>query len=159
MPDLRESIAGLTVVYEFREQPNPIPADLRPERRVALLLLLLDKFLRTGATWEGLHVLNWAVRRRSHAETLRAIQEGRDAPERAIVRFEPAFERALDLSLGLGLVRRKPSGAFQLTDAGSELVEAIRALPVLLEERDRLGLIDGRLSQRSLAKILSWRDA
>ena len=52
----------LDVPFRFEEQPDPVPAALRPERRVPLLLLLVAKCHGSGASWKVLQLLNWTTR-------------------------------------------------------------------------------------------------
>jgi Tn3 transposase DDE domain len=88
-------VALLDVAFDFERQPDPVPAALRPERRVPLVLLLVAKSHGAGASWKGLQLLSWVVRDPEHAELLMALREDRDIPDRPVVRFEPALDRAL----------------------------------------------------------------
>jgi hypothetical protein len=149
----------LDVPFDFVRQPDLVPAALRPERRVALALLLVAKSHGSGASWKGLQLLNWAVRDPEHVELVVALKQGRDIPDRPVVRFEPALDRALDLATGLGLLEQKASRVFRLTDAGRGVVDQIQNSEAFGREREMLALLDGKVTQREVRRVLEWRDA
>jgi hypothetical protein len=153
-----EALAELDLPVQFTQQPNPIPPGLQVDRRVAILLLLVAKSNAAGASWKGLHLLNWVVRDRRHAEILVSIANGQDIPDRAIVRFEPAFERALDLAHGLGYLERKQSGAYRLTPTGQSYVDAIHGSDAFEVERALLDLLTGKVSQKLVDRMVEWRE-
>src|SRR5882724_3922476 len=88
----------LDIPVDFRRQPDPLPASLRPDRRVPLLLLLVAKSHGSGASWKGLQLLGWAVRDTKNAQLIIALRSNIDIPDRPVVRFEPALDRAIDLA-------------------------------------------------------------
>jgi len=149
----------LNVPFDFERQPDPVPAALRPERRVPLLLLLVAKSHGAGASWKGLQLLNWAVRDSKHAELLVALREDRDIPDRPVVRFEPALDRALDLATGLGLLEQKASRVFRLTQAGQRLVEQLHSSDAFVREREILQLLQGKVTQKEVGRLLEWRES
>jgi len=147
------------VAFDFKRQPDPVPAALSPERRVPLVLLLVAKSHGAGASWKGLQLLSWIVRDPEHAELLMALREDRDIPDRPVVRFEPALDRALDLATGLGLLEQKASRVFRLTDAGKRVVEELDGSGAFERERQVLGLLAGKVTQKEVGRVLEWRDA
>ena len=149
----------LDVAFDFERQPDPVPAALRPERRVPLVLLLVAKSHGAGASWKGLQLLSWVVRDPEHAELLMALREGRDIPDRPVVRFEPALDRALDLATGLGLLEQKASRVFRLTDAGKRVVAELDDGDAFAREREVLGMLAGKVTQKEVGRVLEWRDA
>jgi len=149
----------LDVAFDFERQPDPVPAALRPERRVPLVLLLVAKSHGAGASWKGLQLLSWVVRDPEHAELLMALREDRDIPDRPVVRFEPALDRALDLATGLGLLEQKASRVFRLTDAGKRVVEELDGSDAFARERKVLEVLAGKVTQREVGRVLEWRDA
>lgn len=149
----------LDVAFDFERQPDPVPAALRPERRVPLVLLLVAKSHGAGASWKGLQLLSWVVRDPEHAELLMELREGRDIPDRPVVRFEPALDRALDLATGLGLLEQKASRVFRLTNAGKRVVEELDGSDAFDREREVLGLLAGKVTQKEVGRVLEWRDA
>lgn len=149
----------LDVAFDFERQPDPVPAALRPERRVPLVLLLVAKSHGAGASWKGLQLLSWVVRDPEHAELLVALREDRDIPDRPVVRFEPALDRALDLATGLGLLEQKASRVFRLTEAGKRVVEELDGSDAFAREREVLGMLAGKVTQKEVGRVLEWRDA
>src|SRR4051794_40307362 len=93
--------------FVFRDQPRPAPSDLRPVWRVPVVVLMVRACYRERATHEQLHVLNWALRSIESAEALALYLAGALAPERAVVRFDPALDRAVALAHGFGLLEWK----------------------------------------------------
>lgn len=158
--DLETSLADLLdVPFDFVRQPVPVPAALQPERRVPLVLLLVAKSHGSGASWKGLQLLNWVVRSPEHAEVLLALREGRDIPDRPVVRIEPALDRALDLAVGLGLLEQRAARVFRLTDEGREVVVALNDSDAFAQEREVLDRLRGKVTRTQVDRALEWRDA
>lgn len=152
-----ELIELLDSPFNFYRQPTPIPASLRPGRRVALLLLLVAKSHGSGASWKGIQLLNWAIKDRDHIDLLLNLRQSLDLPDRPIVRFEPALDRAIDLAVGIGLLESRASRVFRLTEAGKRVVTKIERSDTLTQERGMLNLIAGKMTQKEVARLLEWR--
>lgn len=146
------------IVVDFQEQPDPVPAALRPGRRVPLLLLLVAKSHGAGVDWKTLQLLNWTVRSADHMELLVALQQRSDIPDRPVVRFEPALDRALDLALGLELLEQKTSRSFRLTEAGKSVVKEIENTEAFSLERQLLDQLKRKVTQAEVGRLLEWRD-
>jgi hypothetical protein len=140
--------------FIFRDRPQPAPSDLRPVWRLPIVLLLVDSCRQRRATHEQLHVLNWAVRSTTSAEALARFLAGELAPGEAVVRFEPALDRAATLARGFGLITWK--GRFwELTAKGRELLEDIRADDALLaREKELLTALPKPLTQTAVEALL-----
>jgi hypothetical protein len=100
MADEREGLAaGISTPFTFRRRPMPIAAELRPDWKIATLLLILQISSHAGkSSLKRLHVLNWAVRSARHQKE---FERARAQPQSLFgfqVRFEPAFARAIDLA-------------------------------------------------------------
>ena len=149
----------IDVPFDFVRQPDPIPASLRPERRVPLTVLLVAKSHGGRASWTGLQLLNWALRHPAHAELLFALRERRDIPDRPVVRFDAALDRALDLAVGLGLLLQENARVFKLTESGRRVVDEVVSSDAFRPERDLLDQIKGKVTQKEVARLLEWRDA
>ena len=94
---LLEELTGAQ--FRFTARPTAIPPDLRPVWRMTILVLFLQRCCRQGkSSLKKLHVLNWAIRHPASRQTLLDVLDGRARPDRAIVRFDPALNRALDLA-------------------------------------------------------------
>lgn len=147
----------LDVPFEFRRQPALVTAALQPERRIPLVLLLVAKSHGAGASWKALQLLNWVVRTPEHADVLWALREGRDIPDRPVVRIEPALDRALDLAVGLGFLEQRASRVFRLTDDGRRVVRSLEESSTFREERATLARFSGKVTQRQVNEALEWR--
>ncbi|CAB4365431.1 MAG: hypothetical protein F2681_15000 [Actinobacteria bacterium] len=149
--------ALLDAEYSFGARPHPIPAELRTERKVALLLLLVSRCHGAGASWKSLHVLNWAVRSSGNFHALERVRDGELLPDIPIVRIEPALDRAIDLSAGLGYLERKRSGTFRLLPAGTAVVVAVEAAGALATERALLDRMKNKVTQTMVESLLGGR--
>ena len=147
----------LDVPYLFEEQPDPVPAALRPERRVPLLLVLVAKCHGSGAGWKVLQLLNWASRDPRNMELLLSLRKHIDIPDRPVVRFEPALDRAIDLAVGLGFLEQKTSRAFRLTTVGKALVGEVERAGTFEREREILARYDGKMTAAEADRLLEWR--
>lgn len=116
--------------------------------------LLISHCRSKQATHEQLHVLNWAIRSSRSTESLAAYLDGRLRPERAIVRHDPALDRAAGLARGLGLTAWK-GRYWVMTPAGRELLEGVREDDKLLaREKELLAVLPKPLTQTAVAALL-----
>ena len=148
----------LDVPFRFSRRPPPIPGDLRPDWRVATLVLVLEKCHRRSATMRQLHVLSWAIR--SPENRIAFLKAHNDEPdvEYPIVRIEPALTLAIDFAVGEGLVMRSKD-KIVLIDRGSVFAGQIGAIDgLLVDEKTFLAGIDGRISLRTIERVLQWND-
>lgn len=143
--------------YRYRQRPHPIPAELRTDRKTALLLLLVAKCHGSGASWKTLHVLNWAVRSERNFRSFDRVRQGDAVPDVPIVRIEPALDRSLDLSVGLGYLERKDSGSFRLLDAGKQAIDRIEESGALAMERGLLARLPGKVTHSMISELLEGR--
>jgi len=153
------SIPELDAKFIFRRRPVALPGDLRPTWRIGLLMLLLRQCCRQQrSSLTRLHVLNWAVRSEANRGDLTALLEGRLAPDALIVRFEPAFNRAIDFAIGEGLVNRVDGSRIELTDAGKAFAEEIAMDPNLfIPEKGLVGAIGQKASEALVDNIFGKR--
>jgi len=142
----------------FRRVPAVVSASLRPERRVPLLLLLVNKCHGSGASWQTLQVLSWAVGDQTRMNSLIAARAGRLSPDRPIVRFEPALDRAITLALGLGFLGRTQTDAVKLTVSGQALVQRIEEEGLFEGERAVLATFAGKATRSEVSRILAWHE-
>lgn len=131
-------IPELNVPIIFRQRPVSVPGDLRPIWRICLLIILLRKCCIGGkSSLRRLHVLNWAVRSPSVSTTLINAINGAFPPDAVIIRIEPALNRAIDLSIGEGLVHRGTKDRIELTSKGKEFADTILDTKLVLEQEKR----------------------
>ena len=147
----------LDAPMNFARRADPVSPDFRPERRLAVCLLIVEKSRAGKATWKAMHVLSWALQSPKRVEMLTNLRAGTDLLDVPLVRFEPALDRALDLGVGLGLLSRDGTGPFELTSAGREALDQVREAGVLEREVAALAAVNGKVSNRDVERLLEWR--
>lgn len=150
-------LGWLDAPMNFTARADPISPDFRPERRVAVCMLIVDKSRAGKASWKAMHVLSWALQSPKRVEMLTNLKNGTNLLDMPVVRFEPALDRALDLALGLGFLTRDGLGPFELTDVGREALAEVREAGVLEREVAALAAVNGKVSNRDVERLLEWR--
>ncbi|MCQ1996488.1 hypothetical protein [Arthrobacter sp. zg-Y1171] len=152
-----ETLRWLDAPMNFVPRPDPVSPDFRPELRIAVCLLIVEKSRAGKATWKAMHVLSWALQSAKRVEMLANIKVGTALLDTPLVRFEPALDRALDLALGLGFLSRDGLGPFELTQNGREALNEIRSAGVLERELVALAAVNGKVSNKDIERLLEWR--
>lgn len=149
MSEIAPILGELDAPFTFQKRPVALPGDLRPDWRLAVLVLILRRCCRNGqSTLRRLHVLNWAIRSARGREAFLRRLSGENYPDEVLVRYEPALNRAIDLARGLGLVTRISGNRVRLTLAGSRLADDVDELKdVLVEEKMFLARIRGQVTE------------
>ena len=88
------------VLFTLSLRPIPIPGELRPVRRLAVLVLMLKHCHGGRANVEQLHVLNWSIRTADSRQALLEFLSGNRTPDKAIVRYDPSLSRAIAFAIG-----------------------------------------------------------
>lgn len=161
----------LTMPFVFRTRPSALPADYRPSRRVALLLLIVNHCYGNRATLEQLHVLDWACRSAESRELfMTCLRRGR-GPDLPCVRFDPTLNRAIEWACGdelLGATNRsrpKSGGASAtlgdyrvwLASRGERAVEVLESLAdCLVDEKQLLESTGQKFTQDFVQPFLRW---
>ena len=154
--DGSESQMVLGAQITFAARPFPLPADLRAEWRIALLLCVLMVNCRSGrSSLRRLQVINWAARSaEARVRFLQVIDHGA-APDDVIIRVEPGLNRAIDFAAAEDLVSRPGGNRVQLTERGREMVRQIQAVAdCLTEERSFLASLGMRLTEQRAKELL-----
>ena len=147
----------IDVPFTFTRRPEPLPADLRPNWRVAMLLLLLRSCRSEKASLEKLHVLNWAIRTKESRRRFFGHVNGEGNPDDVIIRFEPGLNRAIDFARGEGLVKIKNGTRVELTDHGSNIAQQInRNENFMVDERKFLDDVKSFVLEKDIKTLLSW---
>lgn len=154
---LETSLLKIDVPFTFTRRPEPLPPDLRPNWRVAMLLLLLRSCRSEKASLEKLHVLNWAIRTPESRRRFLAYVKGEGNPDDVIIRFEPGLNRAIDFVRGEGLVKIENGKRVKLTDRGSSIAQQIdRIEDCMAEERKFLEEVKPFVMEKYIKALLSW---
>lgn len=153
-----DEATGRGGTFTFTRRPTSVPPDIRPEWRIPLLLLMVRRCRRQTATREQLHVLNSAVLSTGSRKALLAALDGRLAPRSPALQFEPAFDRAIDRAVGLGLLAMTPLSRLELTDLGRSVADRVDADEDLFtSERELLASLPRSLSQSAIRNALAER--
>ncbi|MBW8782713.1 MAG: hypothetical protein JF599_12630 [Verrucomicrobia bacterium] len=142
--------------FLFRDQPVSVPADLRPIWRLSLLMLLLNRCCKQGkASLQKLHVLNWALRTPESRQAMLEALDGLVKPDSALVRFDPALNKTLDLARGEDLVEQLDGPRYQITAKGLAIAEELAKDQTAFQvEQNFLETIGSRLTESFVAKMM-----
>ena len=160
MADERDGLsAGIQTPFIFRRRPMPIAAELRPDWKIATLLLILQISSHAGkSSLKRLHVLNWALRSARHREEFEQV---RDQPSSLFgfqFRFEHAFARAIDLAVGDELTTWVGGDRLQITAKGKRWIQQIlKDESILKEERDFLKRIGKTVTESAASSMISLK--
>ncbi|MBB1592554.1 hypothetical protein [Achromobacter sp. UMC46] len=152
-------ISELNVEFVFGRRPIALPGDLRPTWRIGLLMLLLAQCCRQQrSSLTRLHVLNWAMRSEENHENLMALISQQLRPDALVVRFDPAFNRAIDFALGENLVQRVDGSRIELTQQGRAFAADVLNTPdVYINEKRLIGAIKQKASETLVENIFGIR--
>lgn len=154
----------LDSTFVFRKRPTAVDPDLRPLRRVTILLLLIDSCRGAVANLEQLHVLDWAVRTESSRTALIEFLMGHRSPESSVVRFDPTLDRAVCLGVGAGLLAVTSKGAntssvpdyrIELTSDGESALADLND-GLFSVERSFLAALPRKLTQNDVRELFTW---
>ncbi len=150
-----EILNELDVAFTFHRRPSPLPADLRPDWRVSLLTLILNKCWGNRASLKQLHVLSWAMRSPVTRNTFLEFLTGSKEPDLPVVRFEPSLDRALNFAVGEKLMDTADGITFTLTAKGQSLANRIlKGEDWFHPEKQFLAQVPGKFTQRQIENIL-----
>jgi hypothetical protein len=153
-------IDGIRSGFVFESRPDPIPPDMRPQWRIAILLMALVKCGWAGRmSLKKAHVLNWAVRGPESREALLRMLRGELELEDVVVRFDPAFNRALDFAVGERLVAldKKSTGLIiQILPAGRKLVATVEEHSECMAVERAFFEAAKKVPQHKIEELLGW---
>jgi hypothetical protein len=169
----------LDIPFTLKARTISIAADLRPTRRIAVLVLVLNQCRGRRANIEQLHVMNWAIRTSDSRRSFLELLQGHRTPDEAVVRYDPSLSRLIAFALAEGLVDRvEPTNKGQellsmrgrppeehkpnpyritLSERGAILAEELQDLEdCLVEERQFLKEIGVKITQDQIHSMLFW---
>jgi len=79
---------------------------------------------------------------------------GKIQPEGIVIRFDPAWSRVMDLSVGFGLTEWSTTNRLQLTIRGKEVAQMLWDSPDVLNDEKSFLASQPRLSQSMVARLL-----
>ena len=110
-------------------------------------------------TLKKAHVVNWAVRDQASRETFLRMIKGDRQMEDVVVRFDPAFNRALDFAVGERLValEKKSTGlVIELLPKGRDLVDAIEEHEDCLQAERAFFTEIKKIPEHKIEELLEW---
>jgi hypothetical protein len=160
MADERDHLSGgINRPFVFRRRPMPIAAELRPDWKIATLLLILQISSNAGkSSLKRLHILNWDLRSPKHRAE---FEQARDDPSSLFgfqFRFEPAFARAIDLAVGDELATWIGGDRLQISPKGKRWIQQIiKDESILQDERGFLKRIGKTVSESAASNMISMK--
>lgn len=155
--DASQALSGQDITFE--SQTIDVTADLRPRWMVCAVVLILAICGRgRRASRQKVHALVWSLLSERTRRNFTALLDGSAAPDSLSVRFDPTVNRALDLSIGLSLVRKHEGDRVELTDSGGALAASLRESGILAAETLYLEAIRQRVSEADIGNVLYWRE-
>jgi hypothetical protein len=158
MIDQRDSLAaGINKPFVFKRRPMAIAAELRPDWKIATLLLILQLSSHGGkSSLKRLHILNWAVRSPKHREDFDQVRDHLSPLFGFQFRFEPALARAIDLAVGDDLVVWVGGDRLQITTKGKRWIQQVlKEESLLRDERDFLTRIGKSITEGMASEMIS----
>lgn len=141
----------------FEQRPRPVPGELRPLWRVALLALVVRLAGRNDqCKLFKVRVLDWALQQRANQNLLNQFVQGVRRPDEVVYRVDPSFQRALNIAMADQILAWTDAHALTLTPRGQLLVqEVLGQEELLMEEQFFLRAVSRRLTEQRL-KVLEW---
>lgn len=151
-------VPEISIPFSFTQRPRPIPPDLRPDWRVAVLVLTLYYSRGKKASLKKMNVMDWAIRSPENYESLRGYLADKNPLHDIVIRIEPGISRAIDFAKGRGLITveyKKPTG-LKLTDKGIEFAEEIDNLQnCFSKEKEFLKDIKSHIKEKDINALLN----
>ena len=141
--------------FEFNDRPAPVPADIRADWRVPLLMLIVDSCRGRRASLQQVQAIaEAAIFEESREDFLRSF-EGEADPASLLIRYDPAVTRAANLAVGLDLLSWHNRSRLGLTAKGQAMLEAIlEDGGAFVEERAFLSDLGGNIPMSSINRML-----
>lgn len=150
----------IEVPFTLTNRPRSVPGDLCPNRRMAILLLILYYCRGKKASHQQIYVMDWAIRSQESRQHFLQYINGHIEPDKVLVRYDPALPRIISLAIGNnliidrriienGIIKESPSTyRLILLDKGKKLVEDILSLydELLCDERIFLDSIGNKIT-------------
>jgi hypothetical protein len=169
MPDSSSTEQSIDLPFTFTRRASPLPADLRPAYRLAILVLIIEHCRGGKASVEQLHVLDWSIRTAESRHLFIDFINGKKTPSDIIIRYDPSLSRAIDFALAEALItqreaavagKKAPSTSvfrFSLTTKGKAVLKELMGMDDCLEE-EKIFLEDigTRITQEQIRGLFKW---
>jgi hypothetical protein len=143
--------------FRFRRRPMAIAAELRPDWKIAILLLILNISSHAGkSSLKRLHILNWALRSAKHRAEFEQVREHQHPLFSFQFRFEPALARAINLAVGEGLVEWVGGNRLKITPKGKRwIAEILKDDSIMRDERQFLARIGKTITEPLASEMIA----
>ena len=154
---------GLTIAtdrtFRFTRRPMAIAAELRPDWKIGVLLLILHLSSRGGkSSLRRLHILNWALRSAKSRTEFEQVRDRQQPLFSFQFRFEPALGRAINLAVGERYVDWVGGDRLQITAKGRRWIEEIlKDKTIMQEERDFLARLGKDITETIATEMITVR--
>ncbi|MFN7998415.1 MAG: hypothetical protein U0Q18_32640 [Bryobacteraceae bacterium] len=145
--------------FRFTRRPMAIAAELRPDWKMAALLLILQLSSRGGkSSLRRLHILNWALRSPRNRAEFEQVREHQQPLFSFQFRFEPALGRAINLAVGEKFVEWVGENRLQITTKGKRWIADItKDDSVMYQEREFLKRIGKDVTEAFAMEMITVR--
>lgn len=113
--------------FTFEKRPEPIPPVLRPQWRIALILIILNYCNGKKASFSMLYALNWGIQKLNQVKFKNFINNIDESFFALQINNDPFLIKALDLALGEGLIE------ITNTSSGDRIILSQRGLNTVTE--------------------------
>ena len=148
----------LDVPFTFERKPDPIPGEMRPQWRIAVLLIILQASRGKKASLRKLHVLSWVVRNSQSRERFIRYVNGELASTDIIIRVDPGLNHALALARAERLIDIVSGKTASMTAKGQAFAQEILSYKdTLSEEKDFMDVIKPHIRESKIAELLAMK--
>lgn len=152
-----DELKELNVAFTFTRRPTPVPGDLRPVWKLALVILILHFSRGKRSSLERLHLMSWASRTRASRYETKMWLRGASQKQELVPRIDPSLNRAVDFAIGEGLIAIKSGKSFVLTEIGDDLAsEVVEYRESFTNEIEFLEEVSKFATQTRIDRLLSW---
>src|ERR1039458_4263048 len=157
MDEEKSLTVGDSQSFRFTKRPMAIAAELRPDWKIAALLLVLHLSSRGGkSSLRRLHILNWALRSSKNRAEFEEVREHQQPLFSFQFRFEPALGRAINLAVGEKYVEWVGGNRLQITAKGKRwAAEILKDESVMQEERDFLTRVGKDITETIATEMIT----
>lgn len=144
----------------FNSKAPAVPFNYRISYKIALICSIIGKCCgKKGCSAIKLQMITAATASAKARDELFSLIDKPHATETAIIRFDPAISRALNLALADNVILRQSNGLYRLTDRGKALVASIyKDDTILTVEKRLLSDLSNKLTEDIIHCIESnWR--
>lgn len=161
MASRRNRRRDINLDFTFTVRSEPIPAELRPEWRISLLLLLLLRAGRGGSmSLKKAHVLSSAIRTAEARERLLRMLDGNRYLDDVPVRVDPSLNRAIDYAIAEKVIVtevRSNTCILKLLPSGEAIATQVYAASDCMQiEKEFANRLRGNLTNEKVDELLNW---